>query len=206
MSTFVNRISISFLVIQFRDRDNTYSTFSVNKILSNIFGKLLHKSLVVKIEMYSAIQYPSANFSPNVTSLQSKNLQFVFTSRNLDWKSPHRKQWAFTPVALLLGIVYTQYLMSVDQLGEREITRERKWMRLPWVTTVQQILPHISCEHPADLFTLIHWSSWPTGSELSHCRFGWFNRNITWEKPLSGITCVDNIATNSRTASYWNLK
>ena len=94
-------------------KDNTYSMLNVNKILANIFCKLLHKSLVVKIEMYSSIKYTSANFSMDVTSLQSKKSQFAFTSQNVDWKSPYRKQWAFTPAALLLWIVYSKHLMSV---------------------------------------------------------------------------------------------
>ena len=60
--------------------------------------------------MYSSIQYPSANFWANVTSLQSKS-SFL---RPEPWLKipPPWKQWAYTPAALVLVIVYSKHLMS----------------------------------------------------------------------------------------------
>ena len=160
--------------MEYSFKDNTYSRLNVNKILPNIFCKLLHKSLVVKIEMYSSIKYTSANFSMNVTSLQSKNLQFVFTSQNLDWKSPHRKQWAFTPAALLLGIVYSKHLMSVYPRPKGNSKRKELY-----------VVDHGPAGSPTHFLYVSGWSIYPNSLiELTN-RVHWTVANLadlTWTK------------------------
>ena len=157
------------LIFAFFCNDRTCSRWAVNKRLPNIFCKLLHKSLVVKIEMYFSIKYSaaSANFSLNVTSLQSKNSIRFLRPETLIENPPNRKQWAFTLAAQRLGIVYSKHLMRLYTRAAEEIARERNCM---WLTTVQLILPHTASlhSHPLDRVTRMLKSSYSTGFETLH--------------------------------------